>query len=603
MGVTEDQTVKRLLLIIFVLALFTSTVWAEIKVPTANANVTPQTAWQNYRIYSNGEGNTPSIHWDGTKFTLTENIEGTITIESDGVMLDGAGFTVKGRGDSSGIAVYDKNNVTIKNVKVENFQIGILLGHYSPDAFLWYDPNPNRPTNCTVSNCQVSNNTDGISISGGIKCRIIANQATNNEKGITFFGSENVFRNNQMKNNTINFEDMTYEKTDVDASNIIEGKPIYYIVNQQNLTVPTDAGMVHLEGCSNINVQNLDLKYAYKAISLFNSSNCKIYGNTLTENEIGISLCNSTNNSIRGNELRNNSNDAIEQYDSENTTIINNLIRANGGGIDSTGYTAVSSRNAVISSNQIVANRGCGIQAGPKCIITNNYVLGNQRGIFLYNVSDSTISNNNVTENEISGLSFSTGTNAFTSGNFISKNNIGIWLGDTSQSIIIENDVIKNRLEGIRIDGYAKDNRIYLNNFADNNNNSNQVSIKGVWVYKGDKGYNESSPEFSQFIAGYANKWDNGTVGNYWSDYSSTADGATYKIDDNNHDYHPLLTPPEFRALELPSIEAPQDLSGTTQTQKTEPTSLPATLVLAIALPAIAIMAALVIYNKRLRKR
>ena len=144
-----------------------------------------------------------------------------------------------------------------------------------------------------------------------------------------------------MKNNTINFEDNTYEKSDVDSSNTINGKPIYYLINQQNTTVPADASMVHLEGCSNIMVPNLDIKYTQTAISLFNSSNCKIYGNTLTDNEIGISLRNSTNNSIIGNKLLNNTDDAIEQYDSENTTITNNLIKTNGGGIDSSGYKVV----------------------------------------------------------------------------------------------------------------------------------------------------------------------------------------------------------------------------------------------------------------------
>ena len=255
----------------------------------------------------NVEGTT-AITRNGNVYTLTSNLEeASIVIDASNIVLDGAGFTIKGRGDSIGIVAYDKNAVIIRNVTVENFQIGILLGHYRPpDAFLWYDPNPNRSTNCTIDNCHVSNNTKGISIRGGIECRIIGNQVTNNGEGITFSGSENVFRNNQMRNNTINFLDITCEKSDVDASNTINGKPIYYLVNQQNKTVPADASMIYLEGCSNMTVPNLDIKYTYKAISLFNSSNCKVYGNTVTDNEIGISLRYSPNNTIIGNKLFNN---------------------------------------------------------------------------------------------------------------------------------------------------------------------------------------------------------------------------------------------------------------------------------------------------------
>jgi len=160
-----------------------------------------------YQLYSDGGGATGSICWDGTKFVLTEDIEGTITIMSNGTVLDGAGFKVRGRGDSVGIAIYDKNAVTIQNIKVENFLTGILLGHIpGPGSFMQYDTNPNSCTNCTISNCQVSNNTNGISIAGGIQCKIIGNQATNNTKGISFYGSELVLRNNHVENNSLNLE-------------------------------------------------------------------------------------------------------------------------------------------------------------------------------------------------------------------------------------------------------------------------------------------------------------------------------------------------------------------------------------------------------------
>jgi len=48
-------------------------------------------------------------------------------------------------------------------------------------------------------------------------------------------------------------------------------------------------------------------------------------------------LSKSSNNSIIGNKLLKNSDYVIKNYDSENNTIANNLIKANGGGIDNEG--------------------------------------------------------------------------------------------------------------------------------------------------------------------------------------------------------------------------------------------------------------------------
>lgn len=600
MGLLEDSIVKKLLLAVFALVLFTLLI-LDGRLREVNVAAVFEEEMQTYSLYSDGRGSSPSILWDGAKFTLKRNVEGTIILMNDSIIFDGAGFTLRGDRDSIGIAAYDKTAVTIKNVKVENYQIGILLGHYSPDVFLWYDPNPNRPTNCTISNCNVSNNSKGIIISGGIKCRIIGNQVTNNENGIVFFGTENIFRNNEMENDTISFRDLTYEKSDVDSSNTINGKPIYYLINQQNMNIPKDASLIHLEGCKNISISNLEIKRSYKAISMFNSSNCKIYGNTLTNNEVGIHLRNSANNSIIYNKLLNNTGDAIELYDSENSTVANNLIQSNGCGIDSGGYTLACSRNSIFSFNKIIQNSGSGIQSLTQCIITGNYIAGNGHGIYFWDISNSIISKNTLMQNQNNGLTFRIGSNASINGNNISKNMVGIEMGmeELSECTITENNIVQNTNFAIGITGDAKNCHFYLNNFIDNNNGSVQVSIKGRFVWKGDEGYDENSKVFPQYVASY-NKWDNGSMGNFWSDNNSSTNGTIYKIADRNIDNHPLLTPTEFSALELPSTEVPQELSDLTQSQETEPTSFPIMIVAAVALIIVlAVAAGLLFYNKK----
>jgi len=62
-----------------------------------------------------------------------------------------------------------------------------------------------------------------------------------------------------------------------------------------------------------------------------------------------------------------------------------------------------------------------------------------------------------------------------------------------------------------------------------------------------------------------ANIWDNGSVGNYWSDYLTEYPNATetnssgvwntpYVIDTNNTDYYPLMV--QYVIPEFPSIQA-----------------------------------------------
>ena len=115
-------------------------------------------------------------------------------------------------------------------------------------------------------------------------------------------------------------------------------------------------------------------------------------------------------------------------------------------------------------------------------------------------------------------------------------------VGELSRCTTTENNLAQNTNFAIITYSDIKDSSFYLNNFIDNNNGSVQVSIKGRFVWKGDEGYNETSNVFPQYAASY-NAWDNSSVGNFWSDNNSTAEGVAYKIADRNLDHYPILSP------------------------------------------------------------
>ena len=126
-------------------------------------------------------------------------------------------------------------------------------------------------------------------------------------------------------------------------------------------------------------------------------------------------------------------------------------------------------------------------------------------------------------------------------GNILENFSEGMQLAQPSNSTVAGNNLINNA-EGLDlIDGTAN-NLIYLNNFV-----------------------NDSSPAVLDGLGQSFNSWDNGTQGNYWSDYSTIYPNATElgnsgigntpyvlvdyegssssKLDTLNTDYYPLLAP------------------------------------------------------------
>jgi nitrous oxidase accessory protein NosD len=166
-----------------------------------------------------------------------------------------------------------------------------------------------------------------------------------------------------------------------------------------------------------------------------------------------------------------------------------------------------------------------------------------------------------------------------------SDSGTGIWLEVNSTYNQVHKNNVKNNGEAMRVWDYSSNNIIYENNFM---NNTSQISIitRGI-----------PNPQSIPI----PNSWDNGIVGNYWSDYLTKYPNATeidnsgmgntpYLIDANNIDNHPLMKPvaiPEFPD----------------ETGETEP--FPTLLVVAVPVAVVAVVAVgvLVYLKKRGRSR
>ncbi|MEM2995806.1 MAG: NosD domain-containing protein [Candidatus Bathyarchaeia archaeon] len=129
-------------------------------------------------IYIRADGSieppTAPIQRSGDIYTFTDNIYDSIVVEKDDIILDGAGYMIQGNGSGTGIRVYGdymaakpRINVTIKNVIIENFDLGIDV-YYSIDIRI-------------VRN-NIKNNWNGITlIQFSNYCSIAENNITAND--------------------------------------------------------------------------------------------------------------------------------------------------------------------------------------------------------------------------------------------------------------------------------------------------------------------------------------------------------------------------------------------------------------------------------------
>jgi parallel beta-helix repeat protein len=261
-------------------------------------NIQPVKASGTIYIRADGSIDPPSapIQRDGDLYTFTDNIYDSIVVQISNIIVDGAGYTLQGPGSGWGFYLYGINNVTIKGTNVKGFDWGISLS------------------------IGASYNT------------ILGNNITSNFGGVHLsWSSGNVLKNNSMINNDYNFMVVGYALShfvqDVDTSNTVDGKPIYYWVSCENIEVPSDAGYVALVNSTNITVKGLRLKNNGQGILLAYTTNAQITNNNLTNNWHGIALLYSSNNSIYSNDITNNSWCGVWlEHSSDNRLYHNNLI-------------------------------------------------------------------------------------------------------------------------------------------------------------------------------------------------------------------------------------------------------------------------------------
>lgn len=243
----------------------------------------------------------PIITYDNVTYTLTDNIVTSsdigICVWRENTIIDGAGYTIQGLESICGICVFRRMNVTVRNIKITSFSVGIYLSGSS------------------------NNIIDG-------------NNLINNRYGVWLGdSSNNIISNNSFVNCGL-FVFNSYKNVVID--NLVNGKPLVYL-EEVSSSIVEDAGQVVLVRCNQIWVMGLDLSNASVGIQLWQTNSTEIFGNNITNNSNGIWLAYSSNNYVGRNNIVNN-NCGIQLYSSSNNHFYHNNFIDNAQQVRSDGY-------------------------------------------------------------------------------------------------------------------------------------------------------------------------------------------------------------------------------------------------------------------------
>jgi parallel beta-helix repeat protein len=297
---------------------------------------------KGFRIENSALGILVENSWN---VTIANN---NLTLNSRGILLEEVnsssmqGNVVK-RNEYTAVTLEKSNNNEIRGNKiVHNTPYGIYLydsqGNLVVENYVAYQCQgirlENSSNNIITKNFLEKNSPYAISVINSYKNNITENSIINNNFGIFLEDSTenflnantvalqsrgihlskstgNILRNNNLTRNWLyNFgvhgEEITHFVHDIDKTNTVEGKPIYYLVNVRNAEIPEDGGFVAIINSSRVTVENLNLTKNLQGIVLAYSKEVIVRNSTINNNFDGIYFKFSNNCRIEGNTIKGN---------------------------------------------------------------------------------------------------------------------------------------------------------------------------------------------------------------------------------------------------------------------------------------------------------
>jgi len=295
--------------------------------------------------------------WDAATATctLTQDVTKGIEITENDVTLDCRNHRMDDllpTWISYGIYLNNKSSFTLKNCIIGDSLYAVYL---------------NYSDNNTFSRNIVSGNAGGFDLTHSSNNRFTDNAITDNSyRGISLRHSSNNFlRRNHISNNGYNFNigggcgssggitvlDYTH---DIDTSNMVNGRPIYYLVNEQDKVIDAtmDIGYLGVINSQNITVKDLTLENNGHGVLFAHTTDSRIENITAANNDVGILLIEADNNYLSENILTENSNGICIESSNNNVLEASTVSDNRHGGMD-----LWRTSQSILRDNIMIGNR------------------------------------------------------------------------------------------------------------------------------------------------------------------------------------------------------------------------------------------------------
>lgn len=182
--------------------------------------------------------------WATKTCTLTTDVYETIQIDSDDITLDGSGHTITGTDTGYGVYAFGKTGVTIKNLNVDHFHIGIWLIYSNGNTLTGNTANSNKTSgiylyggggNTLAGNTANMNHTmAGIGLNFSSSNALTGNTADLNNYGIQVAKESygNTLKGNSVSNNNIGIDIYYYASSNVLTGNTVSNNNMGIYLSQ-----------------------------------------------------------------------------------------------------------------------------------------------------------------------------------------------------------------------------------------------------------------------------------------------------------------------------------------------------------------------------------
>jgi len=498
------------------------------------------------------------------------------------------------------VAVINSANVTVKDINISYSGQGILFYNMTNSSMINVTTSSNyygiqiigassniANNNSVINSSSSYNDLAGIYVSYSDNITLTNNTAYSNGLNSSSAFATGIFlrwdnkiimRNNTMNGNKYNLLllNSVFSLMDIDISNKMDGKSVYFLVNQMNTEINTshNPGFVGLVNCTNITVRDLNMSNNGENFLFEGLNNSRIFNITSVTTLYNF-LINGSHNNVFSDIFSNNSLQSILYftYSTNNTMVRISSTEQYADAI----YLGYSDWNKIYNSSFSNNHVGRGIYIQ----YTNNTLVDS---VQTYNISYGiTISNgyNNIVRNSV-----------FINATDGSANGVGIILSYSDNNTLINVKTNGSLFDGVQL--FIANNNTFINLTSIENNRSGVVFYKsnyniinnshienntvglsfGLPSFTSDSNYNLI---YNNYIRnGVANYQNYGVVtnffnttltlgtnivggsylgGNFWATMNNTgfsqlcndsdADGicdTNYSLDGTNYDYLPLYS-------------------------------------------------------------